>query len=477
MLVKEASTVAGVETPSMGVPTFACLRQFPRLARVYFYCLEYPMTKAMDFQNKIREMLMQSQFWPLDAMQTFQRNQLTQLLQHARTTVPFYQTRLDPLFKSNGDIDWNRWREIPVVTRADLREMRAEMLTTALPAGHGPTLDYSTSGSSGVPITVTTTSIANAVRRAAFARMDVQHQIDASKIWATFVFPHEIENGIDFKNNTAAFSVKKMKNGGRQIKINLKISDNDKLDLILQEKINYLSHLPNTAEIMAFENNLRKNPVRFEAFICYGQSISDEQRRIVKNSFGARCISIYSSKEAGLMAQQCHTGEHFHVNSELAIIEVINAQGLACKTGETGSLIVTPIYSTAQPLIRYEQGDLVTLGEPCACGSMLPVLTSISGRQDPIFRFPDRLGSEVLIDKVLLEKTLQARAIQLAQTGPLKFTIRYVADVQVPVAGRNTINTHLRLILHPDLQFEYQKLAEIPRNAGGKQQRFVCEFS
>jgi hypothetical protein len=35
----------------------------------------------------------------------------------------------------------------------------------------------------------------------------------------------------------------------------------------------------------------------------------------------------------------------------------------------------------------------------------------------------------------------------------------------------------LRFVLHPDLNVSYKKVAEIPRNAGGKQQRFVREFS
>ena len=91
------------------------------------------------FQKQILEMLMESQYWPPDQMLAYQRSQLGQLLHHARAQVPFYKSSLDPVFRRNGDIDWSRWHEIPIVTRADLRDKRNEMLAATLPPGHGPT--------------------------------------------------------------------------------------------------------------------------------------------------------------------------------------------------------------------------------------------------------------------------------------------------------------------------------------------------
>jgi phenylacetate-coenzyme A ligase PaaK-like adenylate-forming protein len=435
------------------------------------------MDSTPSLRPRIYEMLMESQYWPQEMMLEFQRDQLTHLLRHAKATVPFYKTRLDPVFKKNGDIDWDRWHEIPVVTRADLRERRTELLARDLPPGHGPTREFSTSGSSGVPVTVTTTAISSAARLAATQRMRTLHKLDASKNFATFVFPNELKGTIFNDGNTPAWSFELQDGCTKNIKINLFLPDARKLDILVREKVGSLSHLPNTAEILAYENNKLGKPLQLESFLFYGQHISDEQRRKVADSFGARCVSIYSSKEAGLMACQCPAHNHFHINGELVFLEVLNERHLPCVTGETGRVVVTPFHSTAQPLIRYEQGDLATLGQACDCGSELPVLLRIDGRQDPIFRFPDRLGSEVLIDKAMLQKALRAAAIQMAQTNELKFEIRYVADADATPRAKTKINKHLRQVLHPLLNFEYKRLAEIPRNAGGKQQRFVREFA
>lgn len=82
---------------------------------------------------------MESQFWSPDQMLAFQRNQLAHLLRHAKKNVPFYKTRLDSIFMTSGEIDWNRWQEIPITKRRHLVEERDSMLATELPPGHGRT--------------------------------------------------------------------------------------------------------------------------------------------------------------------------------------------------------------------------------------------------------------------------------------------------------------------------------------------------
>ena len=139
-----------------------------------------------EAQKKIFEMLMESQFWPPEVMLAFQRTQLAQLLHHARENAPFYKTRLDPLFKKNGDIAWERWQEIPVVTRVDLRDRRNELLAAELPPGHGPSKTFSTSGSSGIPIAIETTRFWGQANRAALSRFHKLHGIDPAKSSASF---------------------------------------------------------------------------------------------------------------------------------------------------------------------------------------------------------------------------------------------------------------------------------------------------
>ena len=43
-------------------------------------------------------------------LRRYQEMLLVHLLQHARDNLSFYRSRLDPLFRDNGDIDLSRWR-------------------------------------------------------------------------------------------------------------------------------------------------------------------------------------------------------------------------------------------------------------------------------------------------------------------------------------------------------------------------------
>jgi phenylacetate-CoA ligase len=432
-------------------------------------------------RQRIYEMLMESQFWPPAQMLEFQRSQLAQLLRHARETVPFYKTRLAPLFEKNDEINWDRWHEIPIVTRADLREHRPELLTRELPPGHGPTKEFSTSGSSGVPITVTATAIAAETQRAVRARFDKLHGLNLAKCRARFDFPSEFQDWKQVFRNSKNEPIGGLKSNGpgTALKVSVKAADAEKLSVLRNGKAAILSSLPNDIEIIA-RKNLRLRPrdrVRLESILCFGQGPTGEQRELFLRSFGAKTVEIYSSKEAGFMAFQCTSGNHFHINSELVFLEVLNSQGLPCAPGEVGRVVVTPLYGTAQPLIRYEQGDMATPGLACSCGLRLPVLSKIDGRQDPILKLPGRLATEMLVNKDLLTRTLKADALQVAQVSELQFEIRYVAPRVATPTGRGVITRHLRFVLHPGLNVSYKKVAEIPRNAGGKQQRFVREFA
>ena len=127
----------------------------------------------LRFQKNIFDMFMESQYWPLDIMRDYQRTQLAQLLRHAKERPVFYKTRLDPIFTKTGDIDWEHSARNPIVTRADLRDRREEMLTTALPPGHGPSKTFHSSGSSGVPIAMGSTKMWSDVNRAASQRFGI----------------------------------------------------------------------------------------------------------------------------------------------------------------------------------------------------------------------------------------------------------------------------------------------------------------
>ena len=115
------------------------------------------------------------------------------------------------------------------------------------------------------------------------------------------------------------------------------------------------------------------------------ETVDDDLREACHETFGCRIVENYTSGETGYIALQCPQCAKLHVQSEVALVEVIDAEGRACQSGEIGRVVVTPLHNFAMPLLRYEIGDEAEVGEPCACGRGLPALSRIVGRTQDYF--------------------------------------------------------------------------------------------
>jgi phenylacetate-CoA ligase len=422
--------------------------------------------------EEILEMLMESQFWPPDVMRDFQHTQLEQLLRHARANVPFYEKRLDCMFRKDDSIDWERWDEIPIVTRENLRDHGGAMKARVLPPGHGKVYSASSSGSTGVPITVSFPKIAISAGEAAWQRMMLAHGFDAFKCVADF----KLKSPNGELPGPAPFEKPASTGGRRYFHIDRRAATEEKIAQLKACQVNLVIDAPISLEIMARVNLMQNVPLKFEGALGTGMGFTEIQRKLIFESFGARCLSPYSSKEGSLIAAECPDSRWFHVSAEILHLEVLDEQGKHVPIGEKGRSIITPFYYTAQPLIRYDQGDIVVPGTPCTCGCTLPTIKSIEGRSDPIFSFPDREAPLTGLDYEALRQNLDAIALQIAQVGPIDLEIRYVAAVSASQKGMSKFMHHLKEVIGLDIAVSFKRVDSIPFNAGGKQQRRVREF-
>ena len=108
--------------------------------------------------------------------------------------------------------------------------------------------------------------------------------------------------------------------------------------------------------------------------------LSPTDREMITRAFSCPVFDRYGVAEAaGYVAQECDQHSGLHVNSGLVIAEVVK-NGEICGPGETGRLLVTSLHNYAMPFIRYDTGDLATVGDECSCGRAFPILKRIEGR-------------------------------------------------------------------------------------------------
>jgi phenylacetate-CoA ligase len=167
----------------------------------------------------------------------------------------------------------------------------------------------------------------------------------------------------------------------------------------------------------------------------------------LENIFGAHVSDEYAMGECMALSSGCVAGRGAHVNSDLAILEVVDENNQPVPPGTEGArVLVTNLYNHVQPIIRYEIDDRVTMATAaCNCGSLLPRIEKISGRSKDLL-FIETGGERREVPYYLfltgLHHVLEMAEHQIVQTGPKSFLIR-----AVPLAGQSIDTARVRQLV------------------------------
>ena len=435
------------------------------------------MTEALPFHQRIYDMLMESQYWPPEQMLEYQRSQLAQLLKHAKAKVPFYKDRLDPVFKGNGDINWDRWHEIPVVKRRNLVEDRESMWAAQLPPGHGATWEEFSSGSSGTPVTTRHNLLEGWVSNTIMHRAHRWYGMDWSKTSVSWRGDDGLSNWPEgSRNESWAPSWLAPQERGENFSVNRATLQENAVEFMLRKRASYWASRPKLLQAAALFVKSQAIPVKLETVLTFGTGLTEDEGEDIREAFGARVLALYSSEEGCKIACSCPSTGKYHVNAELNFFEVLDGEDRPCAVGQPGRVVITPMFNTAQPLIRYEQGDIAIRAPACSCGRQLPVLEEISGRVTDLFRFPDgSIMSPSLPNKEFVEN-FGCKTWQIVQTGPLDVEVRYVQEGLGMLPNmdyaRDVINRRIR----DDLNVTFVALQETPLTASGKFIQYKSEL-
>jgi phenylacetate-CoA ligase len=428
-------------------------------------------------QQTIYDMLMKSQFWTRSQLVDYQHAQLSQLLQHAKENVPFYKDRLTAVLGENGTCNWNNWQSLPILKRKDLVDHRRAMQATHLPEGYGKANSQWTSGTSGMPITITWNGLAEVAAGAASFRANRWHDIDWSKpacdhmLTSTgkAIYPEGRLDGI------WGPAWQRTSTNGPVWSLNSTTAPADLCQFLLDKKISYLACRPQRAYAAALEAITLNLDVKLDAILCHGAAVTKEMREACQEAFGAKMVAMYSSTECHKMAHPCPQGDCYHVNDELLFLEVVDQDGNACPPGTLGRVVVTPFYSTAQPLIRYDHGDWAIAGTRCRCGRSLGVLDKIIGRTSQMLLREDGKPVNVLLP-LALTVPLGTLVTQIAQTGKTGFEVRYQETSEPSVGGEAKVIANLTQQLGDGITVKFVKLDAPLLTAEGKFLETVLEW-
>ncbi len=406
-----------------------------------------------------------------------QEKRLHTLLQHAYDTVPFYRERFDDAGFHPSQARLDRPLPIPVLTRDDLREPDAKLLSTAFSVN-----DLRRAGSSGT----TSTPIQ-------FYR-DLEGMRDKSALqwtlnrWSGYRPGDSVLMLWGAHRDMAIDPPWKWRLYDETLMRRIPAPSGMITDEILERfRERYEAKRPKvlyaySTVLAAFASYLRKHGMRHrpEGLIATAEVMNDQNRALIEAVFGIPVTMHYGSREVGMIAAECsaHDRLHFHPWSSLVEFDPIGDT----PDGPAYRLLVTDLLNFGQPLIRYDTGDCVTLPETsCECGRSFPAAQKILGRVCEGILLPGggiipgiTLGTQM----AQMGHTFRAIArVQFVQKSLGHIHLRYALQQEDASKSHEltSICKAIDALMNDPVRWTLEQVPEIPRERSGKIRLCVSE--
>jgi phenylacetate-coenzyme A ligase PaaK-like adenylate-forming protein len=189
-----------------------------------------------------------------------------------------------------------------------------------------------------------------------------------------------------------------------------------------------------------------------EEVVNISERLMPQAREHYVKIFGAPVLDNYSMGECLFLTNGCTKCHGMHVNADWALLEVVDENDEPVPDGETGAkVLVTNLANYTQPIIRYEIGDMITMAtKPCGCGSNLPLIDHLEGRDSDVFEIKTDKGIRTLqptIFELTLGRMLNVREYQLIQEDNTRFRI-----LIEPLRGKTIDRARAEKMMHAQLR-------------------------
>lgn len=410
----------------------------------------------------------QRESWPADRMQEYVEAQLRAQVQRAYREVPLYRQAFRKYGVSDEVIDRFTLADLPklpFLEKSVVRANPAALLTEK--AARNPPQEFSTSGTTGTPISVYWDAATHqhnlAVREArSFRWAGVSIREPRSTIGGRLVVPRLPSRPPFWRYNRWE----------RQVYLSAyHITPQNVPDYVAAlnrfRPVTMTGYSSGHFFLAQFikEQGLEVHSPR--AIITNSERLEPYMRPALESVFRSRVFEEYGSVENCALATDCERAR-LHVHLDFGYVEILRPDGQPTAPGQVGELVLTGFANVNQIFIRYRIGDLAAWAtEPCLCGrSTLPVLGDLVGRLEDVVLLPD--GRQVVrLDQVFRQLEGLAEG-QIVQESLDRFVVNVVPLSSYSRADAEKIRARMIVRLGPQITVEIRELDAIPREPSGK---------
>lgn len=117
-----------------------------------------------------------------------------------------------------------------------------------------------------------------------------------------------------------------------------------------------------------------------KAILTSSEKLTDDMRSMLEKVYRCEVFDAYSGVEACCQASECEY-HNMHISPDMGIIEFLDEDDQPVPPGIPGRMIATGFLNFAQPLIRYDTGDIgIYTEDECPCGRQMPLIKELVGR-------------------------------------------------------------------------------------------------
>ena len=428
---------------------------------------------------------------PKEALDQWHRDALSQLVDYAVGTVPYYRDLFASLGLRAEDIrepaDLPR---LPLLRRSDLAEHAGALRPRDDSAAPHEVTAVPTSGSTGRPVEVFHTAASLLVTRLLHQRQLRWFRVDPLSTFAWIRIPGDLylPDGRPLPLDTTAAMPSWPRVGpfletGPFIAYSKSNSTAMKVKWLVEHCPAYLQAASAQLEHLALALQGQPALAELRGLWAVGEPLTPGMRRRIEEAFGVPVHIAYGLDELGWVAAMCTEGQRYHVHPERAIVEIVDDAGQPVDPGTPGRLLVTLLGNPAMPLLRYDTGDLVEAVEgPCPCGRSLPAFGPVVQRAALQRSLPP--GSMARVTPVLeamedlrLPLSANLREYRVHQNLDGSFELQLVTAGPMPAE----FGTHIRDVYSatgPDAPpLRIVRVDHLPQTASGKFFQFTSDHT
>lgn len=432
---------------------------------------------TQELSKEIRDWavyLDRTQWYSLADLEKIQERELKNIVLHHSVQSPWFKQYIADQGLSPTDLyTLGGLKKLRPMTKRDIQDAGKDFFAVDVPDQHKPAKEISTSGSTGQPITVLKTRLDSVIWHAMTMRDHIwwDRNAQGQKLTA-------IKAGIPIRVEHSMWGAP------MSIFVNTGASQGLPVWMTIEEQLKAVEDFQpdvmilHAGVLMGFVTLWeRKGYTLTNLKHCrnISDTVSDDLRDRFKSLSGLEIEDSYSCSETGTVAIQCPVSKLYHTMMETLIVEVLDKDGNPCQEGEEGRIVITDLYNTANPIIRYDIGDYAIVGGDCVCGRNHRTFTRVLGRERNLLKLPNGHRFWPRAGRYEMQKVAPVRQWQIVQHTLDDIELRVVTDEPLTDKQREDLTEVFSNAIEEfaPVRVTWYK-DSIPPNEGGKFEESIC---